>query len=203
MSTRGLYGIRKGDVDKCTYNHYDSYPSGLGRKILQFCATHSEQQISDLYNLIVLFNPKVPPTEEQKAMCKHNGYVNLNVGKRSDDDWYCLLRELQGHIDAWEEALKQNAKLPMEDNHNFIKDSLFCEYAYIINLDNHVLEYWVGWQNKPNPDNRYGCEISSSGTSYSYYPCNLYWEIKLSDINEQNINTIVEEMEDMCNEDEN
>ena len=180
MSTRGLYGIRKGEVDKCTYNHCDSYPDGLGRDILQFCATHSEQQISDLYNLIELFNTNVPPTEEQKAMCKINGYVNLNVSSQSDSDWYCLLRDCK-----------------------FIKDSLFCEYAYIINLDTHVLEFWRGFQTKPNHNNRYGFNISSQGVGYTYYPCNLIWEIKLLDINLQNINTIVDEMEDMCNEDEN
>lgn len=203
MSTRGLYGIRKGNVDKCTYNHYDSYPSGLGRDILQFCATHSEQQISDLYNLIELFNTNVPPTAEQKNMCKLNGYVNLNVGSQSDSDWYCLLRELQGYIDAWDKALKQNAKLPMEDSIDFIKDSLFCEYAYIINLDTHVLELWKGFQEKPNPSNRYGFDISSQGDNYTYYPCNLIWEIKLSDINLQNIDNIIKEMRDMCNVDEN
>ena len=203
MSTRGLYGIRKGEVDKCTYNHCDSYPDGLGRDILQFCATHSEQQISDLYNLIELFNTNVPPTEEQKAMCKINGYVNLNVSSQFDSDWYCLLRELQGNIDAWDEALKQKSKLPMEDDCKFIKDSLFCEYAYIINLDTHVLEFWRGFQTKPNFNNRYGFNISSQGVGYTYYPCNLIWEIKLLDINLQNINTIVDEMEDMCNEDEN
>lgn len=198
MGTRGLYGIRKGNVDKCTYNHWDSYPDGLGRDILQFCATHSEQQISDLYNLIELFNTNVPLTEEQKAMCKINGYVNLNVSSQSDSDWYCLLRELQGNIDAWDKTLKQNAKLPMSDDIDFIKDSLFCEYGYIINLDTHCLEYWIGFQHQPDPSNRYGQDNRDD-----YYPCKLVAEFKLSDIGEHNINKFIEMMENMCNEDEN
>ncbi len=32
MSTRGLYGFRKNEQDKTTYNHSDSYPDWLGRK---------------------------------------------------------------------------------------------------------------------------------------------------------------------------
>ena len=36
MSTRGVYGFRKNNTDKITYNHYDSYPSGLGNVILKF-----------------------------------------------------------------------------------------------------------------------------------------------------------------------
>ena len=36
MGTRGLYGFRKNGVDKVTYNHWDSYPDGLGKQILRF-----------------------------------------------------------------------------------------------------------------------------------------------------------------------
>ena len=37
MSTRGAYGFYKNGVDKITYNHYDSYFSGLGEEIVNFC----------------------------------------------------------------------------------------------------------------------------------------------------------------------
>lgn len=177
MGTRGLYGIRKNGRDKCTYNHWDSYPDYLGKKILDFCASYSEEQISNLFDLIELFNTKIPPTEEQKKMCKVNGYLNLNVGTKSDTDWYCLLRELQGNIDAWDEAIKQKAKIPMEDSIDFIKDSVFCEHAYIINLDSHCLEYYKGFQKQPDPKNRYGCEENDG-----YYPCKLLLEMPLNDI---------------------
>ena len=48
MSTRGLYGIRKNGVDKCTYNHSDSYPSWLGRKVLEFCANNTIENLDYL-----------------------------------------------------------------------------------------------------------------------------------------------------------
>jgi hypothetical protein len=31
MGTRGLFGVRIDDTDKLTYNHFDSYPTGLGK----------------------------------------------------------------------------------------------------------------------------------------------------------------------------
>lgn len=200
MGTRGLYGIRKGGVDKCTYNHFDSYPDGLGADVLQFCATHSEEQISKLFDLIEIFNTKVPPTEEQKRMCKQNGYVDLTVSNRTDEDWYCLLRELQGNIRAWDEALKQDAKIPMEDDKDFIKDSLFCEYGYIINLDTHYLEFWLGFQNEPDPNNRYGAEIYHD-YSEDYYPCKLVGEFKLSDISTHNVDEFIDMMKRCADED--
>ena len=56
----------------------------------------------------------------------------------------------------------------MVDNHNFIKDSMFCEYAYIINLDEECLEFYVGFQNEPSEYNRYGTEKEDG-----CYPCKM------------------------------
>ena len=60
------------------------------------------------------------------------------------DDWYCLLRHAQGDLNVYKNGLRY-----MIDNHDFIKDSLFCEYAYIINLDTKRLEFYVGFQKTP------------------------------------------------------
>lgn len=190
MGTRGLYGIRLGNADKCTYNHWDSYPACLGRKILYFCATHSEEQIIQLYNLIKLVDEKNPPTENQKKICIDKGYYNGYVGEKTPDDWYCLLRNLQGNIDAWDKAIEKDVHIYMIDNVDFIKDSLFCEYAYIINLDTHCLEFWQGFQKEPSEDNRYG-----TGTIDGYYPCKLFGEYLLENITKDEIQSIVMDME--------
>ena len=43
----------------------------------------------------------------------------------------------------------------MPDATEFLKDSLFCEYAYVINLDKKQLDLFVGFQREkqetPNP----------------------------------------------------
>ena len=65
MSTRGLYGIRKNGVDKCTYNHSDSYPSWLGKKILEFCANNTIENLEKFFNKIELVDESSKPTEEQ------------------------------------------------------------------------------------------------------------------------------------------
>ena len=48
MSTRGLWGFRKNDKDMLTYNHSDSYPEWLGKKICEFitdmCETYPALQ---------------------------------------------------------------------------------------------------------------------------------------------------------------
>ena len=70
--------------------------------------------------------------------------VDLNVSTKSLDDWYCLLRKLQGNLSSY-----INKVVPyMENGNDFIDDTLFCEWAYIINLDTNKFEVIYGWNNR-------------------------------------------------------
>ena len=192
MSTRGLYGIRKNGVDKCTYNHSDSYPSWLGRKVLNFCANNTIENLEKFFNKIELVDESSKPTEEQIKKCVEAGYYNGVVSTKSVDDWYCLLRNLQGNFDEYQDLIDNDEvkTIFMTDGISFIKDSLFCEYAYIINLDDEVLEFYEGFQKEAQKGNRYG-ETEEDG----YYPCKLVFTISLDEIIEADIDSMVEQME--------
>ena len=116
MSTRGAVGIRFNNVDKIGYNHFDSYPSGLGDSILMFLKDKSIEELKELYNKIEL--------------CENS----------SNDVWDFLHNKI-------------NEIFP--DCSSFMYDSLFCEYAYIINLDEGVLEYYRGFNKDKNASGRY------------------------------------------------
>ena len=161
MGTRGCYGFRKNGIDKLTYNHFDSYPDWLGRKMIEFCKTTSIKEMNKIFDRIVLVNRDSKPTQEQIKECI--GCYDDSVSNRTPEDWYCLLRKSQGEPDAYKNGLKYMIK-----NNDFIKDSLFCEYAYIINLDTNCLEFWVGFQSTPDEGNRYGTEKVDG-----YYPCKM------------------------------
>ena len=185
MGTRGLYGFRKNATDKTTYNHFDSYPSGLGSDVLKFIRNHSNAMMNEFYDRIIMVDEQGKPTAEEIERCIANKAVNLSVSNQSYDDWYCLLRNVQGDL----EALCQWEFPYMTDCSDFIKDSLFCEYAYIINLDNNMLEFYQGFQSKPQEGNRYGMEESRG-----YYPCKLVAEIPLARIKDANsVNEIIDE----------
>ena len=198
MSTRGTYGFRKNGQDKLTYNHFDSYPGCLGRDILQFCHDVSIKDMDKLYDLIELINEDVPPTEEQIKTCQQCGYVDLSVSDRSLNDWYCLLYNLQGNFDAYKKAVIENKYIYMPDNHNFIKKSLWCEYGYIINLDNESLEFYVGFQKHPSKSGRYGTEENDG-----YYPCKFVLNIPIYAIKEAStIDKFVDKMDKIAKEED-
>lgn len=64
-----------------------------------------------------------------------------------------------------------------EDAINFIKDSLFCEWAYFYNKDTDEFEVWKGFQKQPYPENLFGQEQEDG-----YYPCKLIYKDKIENI---------------------
>ncbi len=125
MGTRGAYGFRLNGRDIVTYNHFDSYPSNLGVNILR------ELHKSDLdtLNRVARTIKLIPETEED----------------------YWRLRDYQGKLDA----LLDGTINEMIDSADFLADSLFCEWAYIINLDENVFEVYKGYNKNPGAPGRY------------------------------------------------
>lgn len=184
MGTRGCYGFRKDGVDKLAYNHYDSYPSGLGSDVVKFCKETSVKEMNAIFDKIMLVDESGIPTLEQIAEC--HKYYDGSVSSQTVEDWYCLLRHAQGDLNVYKNGLRY-----MIDNHDFIKDSLFCEYAYIINLDTKKLEFYVGFQKTPDETNRYGIEDHRG-----YYPCKLVSSYSLN--SKRSAEQIVKMMENKC-----
>jgi hypothetical protein len=149
MGTRGVTGFRLDGADKIAYQQFDSYPSGVGRRVVEELhellkdRTETETAIRRL----VLVNEKTPPTVEQVEQLA--AFTDLRVSKQSTDDWYCLLREAQG-----------SPKLILMAGHildssYFMADSLFNEWGYIANFDDGVLEVYRGFQKSPHDKGRY------------------------------------------------
>ncbi len=187
MGTRGSYGFRKNGVDKLTYNHWDSYPDYLGRKVVEFCMNHSVEEMKKIFDIIYMVDESDIPTEKQIKECIDNGFSDFSVSSGKSTDWYCLLRNCQGDLECLAN-IKPNSYAYMINNNDFITDSLFCEYAYIINLDDEVLEFYEGFQKEPQVGNRYGNEEIRG-----YYPCKLTLTIPLSEI--YDVNKIIQMME--------
>jgi hypothetical protein len=164
MSTNGAVGFRLNNEDKISYNHCDSYPDGLGVDVVEFILKNIDniEKLKQKVSKIKLVQKTDTPTE--KIIKKLEKYSNFTVGDLSRYDWYGLLREAQGDLNAY---CKGGYML---DNKDFIKDSLFCEYAYVVNLDENVLECYLGWQKTPDGKSRYQCEKPSPE---GYYHCKL------------------------------
>lgn len=174
MSTRGLWGFRKNGQDLLTYNHSDSYPSWLGKHICQFISDLMDEELDKFPDMLEPVDEDKPAAEGHIRFCKELGVADFAVASRKETDYYCLLRKTQGNFPFYEGLVKnppeclKGSKLPFIISNSFILNSLFCEYAYIINMDKKCLEFWKGFQKKPYKGNRYGTEATDG-----YYPCRM------------------------------
>lgn len=137
MATRGLMGFSKNGVKKVTYNHCDSYPSGLGVEIAKFIKETNTDELNKIFDRIKLVDENIPATQEQIDECKK--YADTSVGSGRLEDWYCLLKKAQGTLSAYKEGLRY-----MLDGENYSS----IEWEYIINLDTNELEIYASYEKK-------------------------------------------------------
>ena len=170
MSTRGLIGFYKNGQTKVTYNHSDSYPSYLGVNILNELRQYTIGIMNATFKEIILVKEYSKPTN--KNIRKYITHSNDLVDDGNLYNWYVLLRNTQGTFKPYLDW----KIFHMIDSQNFIKDSLFCEWAYIVNLKTKRLEVWQGCQTVEN-NNRYNIK-----TDDEYKSCKLLISFPLNDL---------------------
>jgi len=195
MGTRGAVGFRSENQDRVQYNHFDSYPSGLGQDVLTFISKSNIDDLQKIASSIQLVNQDDVPSQSQIEDCQK--WTDLTVGEGTNESWYCLLRNAQGNLKAYAEGLKY-----MLDAHDFLIDSLFCEYAYIINVDTKELEIYSGFNEKSRIRmGRYAKLQVEKGRPYDYYGVVLIQTIPLDKIigaSELDVSQMVKVMEKKC-----
>jgi hypothetical protein len=162
MGTRGFIGFVIDGNEKIAYNHWDSYPGGLGVDVLEWLRKEHAGHIRRKAAELRVVDPNSKPTAEDVERLR--GYTNTNVGTQQLDDWYVLLRETQGNPAAMLDAGV------IEDGSGFPLDSLFAEYGYLVDLDENRFEAYRGFQNAEHEKGRFA---GRSGARDGYYPCAL------------------------------
>lgn len=188
MGTRGAYGFHRDGVDKITYNHFGSYPEHLGLSVVQFCKNTSVEEMNEIFDRIVLVQENdQPKPEELKEIDQIRDLLGTEERPLfSRYNWYHILRGAQGNLDVYKHGLRY-----MTDNKDFLKDGLFCEWGYVINLHTQRLEVYRGLQHT-HQQNRYAlteeerlkreAQARRHNWTEAYYNCHLILEFPLRSI---------------------
>jgi hypothetical protein len=196
MGTRHLIAVQKNNSYKVAqYGQWDGYLSGQGDSILKFfhendlevfrtkidnCFFGTEEQINEAY-----------------AAYSTDGWMTFEQSKAFKESQFGHLSRDTGS-DILDIIMKSDGPLMMTDNIDFAKDSLFCEYAYVIDLNRNVLEVYEGFNKQPlEPGQRFYSEETSDG----YYPVKLIKEYSLFDLPE-NFDELQKELNPEVDEDE-
>jgi hypothetical protein len=154
MGTRGAIGFIVNGEEKVSYNHMDSYPSYLGKNLLKDLTTISDLNIlHENVRRISMVDAGDVPELSSEEISSLKEFTNNSVGQ--GDDWYSILRESQGSIEPY--CRQENPLRYMTDAKGFLYDSLFCEFAYIVNLDTNMVEFYRGFNHHLDAPGRYAC----------------------------------------------
>jgi hypothetical protein len=166
MGTHGFITFVANGEEKTAYNHFDSYPDGLGLDVLEWLliARDSVSALREQVKALRVVDPESRPTAEDVERLKK--YANQNVSTRALDEWYVLLRATQGDPHAMLDAGV------IEDASGFPADSLFAEWGYVVDLDTEVFEVYRGFQTQPHSKGRFANrgEGTRSALGTEYFP---------------------------------
>lgn len=186
MGTRSACGFRHNGRDVLAYNQYDGYPEGVGDRIVREIRdwVHASGSLSaaledwrTLAEDVKIVSPDDPVTP--KAIESLQDYADTGVSTESLEDWYCLTRKLHGLV------LGRLETGYFVDQTSFVQDSLFCEWAYCLNLDNETFEVYQCFQNEPHDRGRFSY-LPKERETVSYWPCALVTSIPLTEILDEN-----------------
>lgn len=178
MGTRNLtIVIDKKEIKVAQYCQWDGYPSGQGEIVSEFL--QSSSNLKKLRSAI----PKCSflPDEEINKLTEecgpsHDGWVGLDVSDAIEKRYPEFHRNTGGLI---LDLIANHKVRKLADSRTFAGDSLFCEWLYCIDLDNDVLEVYMGFNKKnlTKKDRFFG--YASEG---KYKPVKLFAKIEFSEL---------------------
>jgi hypothetical protein len=181
MGTHGAIGYRINGVDKLMYNHYDSYPEGLGQQVIYFLQNNLYINIKkSASNLKLIHDGAALVSEEEFNIIDKFGHDKIKSYYSSDriPSWHALLNDFNLN------NLTRTLDFPyIVEKNDFVYDSLMCEFAYIINFDSNKLEFYNGFNKDKNAAGRYASKQRERPYfSDQYYGIKLVYEYDLNKI---------------------
>jgi hypothetical protein len=168
MGTRHLIVVvQNGETKVAQYGQWDGYRTGQGNTILSFL------------NSVYLPNFR-EAVERCWLLTEEEADAKIDAAGR---DWPKKFPELSRDTsaDLLQMILETPEGLGLVDTSSFAADSLFCEFAYVIDLDENVLEVYEGFQDASNEIEGRFAEMEGTNTS-GYGPVSLVESHSLFDL---------------------
>lgn len=168
MGTRNLTMVYMDNEYKIAqYGQFDGYPEGAGCLILNFLRGVK----------LDYFKEKVKNIQEftKEELARIDTYIKMNVMPEWKSMYPTLDRDLGCKILS---EITFNGQKRIEKDLKFAADSLYCEWAYVIDLDKNTFEVYKGFnKEKLTEEDRFYFLMKEDA---EYYPVKL---VKTYDLN--------------------
>lgn len=144
MGTRNLTAVYlDGEYKIAQYGQWDGYPEGQGMTALNFLRSMDEEKFKS-----ALRNSSFISEDELTALWKQyraddNGSILLDDAARMDRDYPQFSRDTGADILYMVQNHPEGLKL--QNSISFAADGLFCEWAWVVDLDKRTFEGYRGF----------------------------------------------------------
>lgn len=146
MGTRGILMVKSnGEYKVAQYSQWDNYPSGNGFRTVEFINNPSFNTSlfkEKVDNLTEWSNEDLAELNKKVENGSLNGRISLypELSRDTGSDIFKLIYD--------DKVKKVNLNI------DFVKDSIFCEWGWCINLDTNCLDCFKGFQKEPLLENQ-------------------------------------------------
>lgn len=148
MGTRNLTAVYlDGEYKIAQYGQWDGYPEGRGMTVLNFLRSMDEGKFRQ-----ALRNSSYIEAGELTALWKQygaddNGSISLDDAARMDRDYPQFSRDTGADILYMVQNHPEGLKL--QNSISFAANGLFCEWAWVVDLDKRTFEGYRGFGSEP------------------------------------------------------
>ncbi len=172
MGTRHLtIVIQKENPVVAQYGQWDGYPEGQGITVLNFLRTVDMNRFKKRLKNVRFMNKRDESSIEKfmKKIGAENGWMDMDQANLYHNEYPYLSRNHGAEI--LQMIYDSVGKVVLQNSISFAADSLFCEWAYLIDLDKNVLEVYEGFNQTPLEDGqRFKDLVNVEYSTGTYYP---------------------------------
>lgn len=186
MGTRNLtMVISNGETKVAQYGQWDGYPEGQGVTALNFLTNTDLNKFKEKLNSVKFINGTKQKEIDKwlKSIGCENGWMTGEQANLYHEKYPLLTRD--NGADILNLIMESEEEINwVTDSSEFAADSLFCEWAYVIDLDKNTFEVYEGFNIEPLTINdRFyylTAESEKEHRDKQYYPVRM---IKSFDLN--------------------
>lgn len=171
--TRGAYKVAQ-------YGQWDGYPDGQGLTVLQFLRDKMDEALfRERVHNSKFIDPQTLSALWRRYGADENGMVSMENAARMYKEHPQYSRDTGGEI--LELVQNSNDGILLSNSLDFAADSLFCEWAWVVDLDNRTFEGFEGFNTKRLPEDERFAFLNPSEKS-EYYPVRRVVKFSLDDL---------------------
>lgn len=164
MGTRNLTIVinKNGEIKVAQYGQYDGHPEGQGVVILKFLLNKNLKEFQNKLDNCYFFKDD---DIDKNWTIKEYPQLNRTLGAS-------ILNYIYENV--------KNNKIGLIDKSDFAYDSLFCEWAYVIDFSKNVFEIYKGFQDKILDKNQRF--YKNTANEFGYYAVKMIDSYSLNDL---------------------